>query len=136
MHVGNIDMLDEVLITCSTSLHSYSTSILSLVLSKRCSLDISEMRNCNYNILISIEVLWVEFLCRKCNLGSSLITVFLLHLKSFILDDTHLKVNVCKNILTILDELHKLVVLVLELLSFESGELTESHFYNRCSLSL
>ena len=127
MHVRNIDMLDEVLITCCTSLHTDTASVLCLVFCKGCSLDVSEMRDCDNNILVSVEVLRIELLCRKRNLCSSLVAVLLLHLKSLILDDRELHALVCKNVLAVSDELHEFVVLVLEFLSLESCELTETH---------
>ena len=134
MHVGNIDMLNEVFITRSTSLHSHSTSVLSLVFSKGCSLDISEVRDCDHHILVRIEVFRIELLSRESDLRSSLVTVLLLHLHCLILDDAHLEINVREHILAVSDELHELVILALELLSFESGELTEPHLDNGSSL--
>ena len=136
MHVGNIDMLDEVLVTCRTALHSDSASVLKTVFGERCPLDISEMRDSDHHILVSIEVLRIELLCRKSDFRPAGIAVFLLHLESLVLDDLHLHALVRKHILAVADELHELVILVLELLPLESCELAETHLDDCSSLHI
>ena len=136
MHVGDIDVLYEVFVTGSTSLHTYATSVLEAVLGKRCPLDISEVRDCDHYILVCVEVLRIELFCRECDLRPSLVSVFLFHLKGLVLDDAQLHALVCKNILAVLDELHELVVLALEFLSFESSELAEPHLDDCSGLRL
>ena len=136
MHVGHIDVLYEVLVTCRASLHSYAASVLETIFCKRCSLYVSEMRDRDHHILICVEVLWIELLCRKSDLCPSCITVLLLHLKGLVLDDLHLHALVCKHILAVVDELHELVILVLELLTLETCELTQTHLDDGSSLNV
>ena len=136
MHVRNIDMLDEVLIACRTSLHAYAATVLQTVFGKRSPLDISEVRDGDHHILICIEVFRIELFRRECDLSPSCITILFLHLESLVLDDAQLHAFVCKDILAILDELHELVIFALELLPFKSGELAEPHLHDRSSLNL
>ena len=136
MHVGHIDVLYEVLITGCTALHSDSSPVLGFVLSEGSSLYVSEMRDGYDHIFVCVEVLRVEFLCRKRNLSPSVISIFFLHLKGLVLDDAKLLALACKHLLAIIDELHEIVIFVLKLFSFESCQLTESHFHDCSSLSL
>ena len=89
------------------------------------------MRYRDHHILVGIEVLRIEFLCRKSDFSPPRITVLLLHLKGLVLDDTHLELLVRKDILAVSDELHELVILALELLPLESCELTQTHLHDR-----
>ena len=136
MHVRHIDVLDEVLVTGRASLHSDSSSVLETVFGEGCPLDVSEVRDGDDHILICIEVFRIEFLCRKSDLRTSLVSVLLLHLHGLILDDSHLESLVGKHILTVGDELHELVIFALKLFSFESCELTQTHLDDCRGLSL
>ena len=62
MHICDIDMLDEILITGCTSLDSDSSPILGSVFCQGCPLDVAQVRNGNHHILIGIEIFRIEFI--------------------------------------------------------------------------
>ena len=94
------------------------------------------MGYCDDHILVCIEILRIEFISGHCYLGPSCISIFFLHLHGLILDDAHLHFLACKDVLTIFDEFHLLIILALNLLPFESGELAQPHLHDCSCLSI
>ena len=127
-------MLDEVLIPRRAALDAYTSPVLRPVFSERSPLDISEMRDSNHHILIRIEVLRIEFLGRHRYLRTSRITELLFQFHRLLLDNLHLPVITCKDLLTETDEFHQFVKLVLEFLPLKASELAEPHLHNSRSL--
>ena len=61
VHRGTIDVLDEVAVACGRALGTHAGTALSTELSQLCALDISEVRDGDDHLIISVEVLGVEF---------------------------------------------------------------------------
>ena len=87
------------------------------------------------HILVGIEVLRVEFLGRRTDLGSSRVGVFVLQFDGLSLDDLHLLLDASENLVAA-GELLKLVIFSLKLLPLQSGQLTEPHLDNGCRLGV
>ena len=136
MHVGHIDVLDEVLIPRGAALYADPAPVLCTVFSKRGTLDVSEMGNGDDHIIVRIEVLRIEFLGRESYFGSPCVPELGLHLHRLLLDYLHLLVVASENLFAVGNEFHELVELILEFLPFKSGELAEPHFHDGRSLDL
>ena len=134
MHIGHVQVLDEIFIPCSAALHAYASTVLGLVLCKRSPLYISEVGNRNHLIIIGIEVLRIELFRVRYDFRPSLVAVFGFEFLGFALDDVHLHCRICKYVIAPRNEFLQFIVLCLEFLSFESGELTELHLHDGCRL--
>ena len=129
-------MLNEVLVTSSTTLRAYTTTILSAILSKWSTLDVAHMRDGDYHIVISIEILWVELLRRIHNLGTTLIAVSVLHLDKLVLNDLQLHLDTCQYIVEVVNLTLQLGTLILQFFNLQACQLTQTHLGNSRRLNL
>ena len=127
MHVGDIDVLDEVLVPRRAALHAHAAAGLGAVLGEGCPLDVAEMRNRDHDVFVGIEVFRVELFFRRTDFGPSGITVLVLELQSLSLDDLQLLDLAAENLVAAGDELLKVFLFSLKFLPFESGELAQTH---------
>ena len=129
-------MLDKVLITRSATLNAYAATMLCAVLGKRCTLDVTHMRNGNNHIFIGIEVFRIELFRRVNNLGTTLIAILLLHLLQLILYNLQLHIDAGQDIVEVGNLALQLGTLILQLLDLQARQLTQTHLGNRSSLNL
>ena len=120
-------MFDEVLIPRGASLHAHTAAVLRAVLGERCALDIAEMGNGDYRVVVGVEVFRIELVGIRHDFGPPPVAILCLEFHCLVLDDLHLLFGAGEHILAVCDELGELVVLGLELLPFESGQLPDLH---------
>ena len=120
-------MLDEVLVARGAGLHTHAAAVLRAELAEERALDIAEVRDGDDHVVVGIEVLGVELLRGKGDLGAARVAVLLLEVERLLLDDGELLGLAGEDLLTAGDELLELVVLGLELGLLETGELLEAH---------
>ena len=95
------------------------------------------MRDCDDHLVIGIEILWVEVArCAVVNLTTTLITVLILNLIKFVLDDLLTELLVGKDSIIVLNLAHELLVLGMQLVLLDSGKLSKTHLDNCGSLNL
>ncbi len=136
MHIRDVDVVDEVLVPCRASLHSDSAAGLGTIFGQRGPLDVAKVGDRDDHVLIGIEVLRIEFLGGRTDLGPSRVGVFVLQFDGLSLDDLHLLLDASENLVAAGDELLKLVIFSLKLLPLQSGQLTEPHLDNGCRLGV
>ena len=136
MHVGDVDVVDEVLVPCRASLHTDAAARLGTVFGQRSPLDVAQMRDRDDHILVGIEILRIELLGGRTDLRPSRVGVLVLELDRLGLDDLHLLLDAAENLVAAGDEPLQLIVFSLKLLPFESGQLTEPHLHNGGRLGL
>ena len=94
------------------------------------------MRNCNDNILIGIKILRVYVTLCKFYLCPSCIGILGLKLCQLILYYAILQSCVGEHLLQIGNPLHKLIKLILKLLTLQARKLAQSHLHNGICLKL
>ena len=126
----------EVALACRESDNALASAALCLVGVGRNSLDVTEMCECDRNILFIDQSLFIE-LALVCNdLGAAWISPLLLDLEQLVLDDSHQQMLVCEQALVVSDLFLQLFILGLDLLAFESLQLGEPHIEYRLCLDL
>ena len=84
--------------------------------------------------VVGIEVLWIELVVVGLDHGAACVTILLFHLVEFVLHHLLAKLRVIENLVQIVDGLHQLVKLVVQLLQAQACELTQTHIHNRLAL--
>ena len=130
-------MLDEVSIASTSAFAAYSTTGLRTELCERSTLDISEVRDSHNTCIVSIEVFRIEVLATTwVDHCLTFVAVFLLHFNQFVLHHLLAKFRIVENLLEVFDEFQQIVILSMQFLLLQTGQLTESHIDNILSLSL
>ena len=124
MHSCRIDVLNEVFIAGFTTLRPYSTPILRVEFGQRSTLDITQMRNGNNHLIISIEIFRIKFFGSIYNLGTTFVSVFFLYFYQFILDDLFTKFIVGQDFFEVCNLLHQFFIFRMQLVLHQSGQLT------------
>ena len=86
VHRCGMNIFDEVLITRSRALSTNTTAALLTELRESGTLNISEMGNGNYHIIIGIHIFGVELRSHRNDLRTAFICIFLLNFKQFFFD--------------------------------------------------
>ena len=131
-----IDILNEVLIACVTTLGTHTASSLSTVLLERGALDITEVGDGDDHGIVAVEVLGVHLLAGIFNLGTALVAELLLDLNEFLLDDLAALGGIVEDSLQVLDGLAHLGQLVVQFLLLQAGELAQTHLDDGTGLHL
>ena len=127
MRIYSDNLIYHILFLCSHTDNALSSPSLSGIDVGRQTLDIPVFCKSNHTSMTLNQVLINNFIGWGDNFGSSFIGIFTLDFKKIILNDLFDSPFVSKNILKILNQSHKLFQLVLNLLSFKSGKLSERH---------
>ena len=136
VRIGDIDVLDKVFVTGGAALHAHAAAVLGAEFRERGALDITQVADGNHLVFIGIEVLGVEFVIGQGNLRAAGVSVAGLEVLRLFLDDAELELHGAQDGLAVLDELHELVVLCTEFLTFQADQLTQAHFHDGCGLQL
>ena len=123
VHSSWIDVLGEVLVTGTSALGTNTTTSLLTELRQSGTLDISKVANCDNHWVVWIEVLWVELMVVRLNHGTTVVTIFLLHLIEFILHHLLAKLRVVQYLIQVVDGLHQLVKFIVQLLQTQTCQL-------------
>ena len=135
VHSSRIDMFDKVFVTGFTSLRAYTATVLRTELRKRCTLDVSHVRDGDDHFVIGIEIFRIELFRSIYDFRTTVVAVFFFHFKQFVLDNLLAKFLVAQNFFEISDLLHQVFVFGMELVLHQSGELAQAHFYDSTSLN-
>ena len=84
--------------------------------------------------VVGIEVLWIELVVVGLDHGAACVTILLFHLVQLVLHHLLTKLRVIENLVQIVDGLHQLVKLVVQLLQAQACELAQTHIHNRLAL--
>ena len=127
VHGTDIHALDEVAIARAAALSSYSTTALGTELSQRGALDVAQMTQGNYHLVIGIEILGIELLGTGHDDAEAGSVKLLLDLNELILHDLAAQFIVGKDFVVVLDFLQQLVVFVAQVLLAQTRELSQAH---------
>src|SRR5690606_3816414 len=136
MHCCNIHMLNESFFPGSASPLASTSPVRAAELGQRRPLDVTHMRNGNNHLIISVEILRIEFACGGNNLSPPFVSEFVLYLEKLILDNLHLELLVCKNLVQVFDEFFNLLVFSMQLILFQPGELPQAHLHDCSRLNI
>ena len=130
MHVGNVDMLNEVFISGGATFAPLSSAMLQAVFGKRGTLDVAHSGYGDHHIVISDDVLVVELTLIRTDFGLALVSELLLDFLQLILDDAHLKVDIAEDSVYLIDESLQLCKFILKLLLLHPGKLAETDLHD------
>ena len=133
---GHVEVFDEVLVAGAAATGALTTAVLHLVLGQRRALDVAEVRDGDDHLLVGDGVLHAELGRAVLDGRTALVTEAFLDVLQLVLDDAHAQVHVVEHVVEVGDELHQLVVLVLQFLAFHAGELAQTHLHDGLGLDL
>ena len=109
------------------SLGAHTATTLLVELAERRALDVSHVGDGDDNGIVGIEVLGIELVVEGDDLRATLVAVLLLHLEQIVLHHLLAALGVVEDLLQVCDELHEVVVLLVELIDTQTCELGETH---------
>ena len=127
MVVGHIDVLYEIFFAGGAALAAHAAARLGAVFGERGTLDVTQVGYGDDHVFVGVEIFGVDVVCGGSNLGAALVAVLVNELVHLVFDDGQLQLFVCKHIAQMVDQLLQVVVLCLELVALQTGELTETH---------
>ena len=127
MHRCRVNILSKVLVTCTSTLGSYSSTSLLTEFGQWGTLNIAQMAYRNNHRIIWIEILWIKLVVIRLDHGTTIITVFLLHLVELIFHHLLAKLRIVQDLVQIVDGLHQLIKLIVQLFQTESCQLRQTH---------
>ena len=136
MHSGWIDILREVVVAGACSLRAYATTCLLTEVSQRSTLDISEVTHGHNDRIVWIEVLSIELMLVWDYLCTTLVAITLLHLLQLLLHHFLATLWVVQDLLQVGNEFHQCVILSMQLIHTQTGELSQAHVYDSLRLCL
>ena len=131
-----VDKLDEVLVLSPRTLGTGAAAILRAVLCERRTLDVAVVRDGDDHIVIGIEVLRIHIRSGVDDIRPAVVAVLVDDLAALVDEDRVEEVLVGEDPLVVPHLLRHLVVLLVELVQLETGELTETHLYDGARLDL
>ena len=78
VHVGHVDMLDEVFVARGAGLLAHAAAGLGAELGQGGALDVAEVGDRDHDVLVGVEVFGVEFILGEGDLGAARVAVALL----------------------------------------------------------
>ena len=127
-------MLDKIFVARRTAFYADTAAILRAVLGQRRPFDIAHMRNGNHHFVVGVKIFRIELLGAQHDLRATLVAVFFLDLDHLVADDPHLQRYAFKHLFIVGDPLAKLVVLLFQLIAFETGQRPQTHVDDRSGL--
>ena len=118
------------------SLGTDASASLLVELVKLGALDVAHVRNGDDHRIVGIEVLGIELVVEGNNLGAALVAILLLHLLQFLLHDLLATLGVVEDFLQVGNELHQVVVLLMQLVDTQASQLTQAHVDDGLRLEL
>ncbi len=120
----------------TSTLGTQSTTALSMEVGKRCTLDIAHVADGDHHRIIGIEVLGVELMIEGDNLCLALIAILFLHLQQVFLHHLLATLRIIQDFLQVSNEFHQVVVLLVQLIDTQAGQLAQTHIYDSLRLQL
>ena len=113
-----------------------TATTLSMEVAQRRALDITHVANGDHHGIIGIEVLGIELMVEGDNLRLTLVAILLLHLQQVLLHHLLTTLGVVEDFLQVGDELHQVVVLLVQLIDTQASQLTQTHIDDSLRLEL
>ena len=126
--------LDVIVIDGLHSLDSLSSAVLRTEIIKAHALNVSELGHGNDGIGNRNQILHGNIIFVKTNGCSSVIPVFVGNQKNLLTDNAEQLFLVGKNCLQLCDALHQFRVFILQLLTFQTCQRTQTHIHDRLCL--
>ena len=127
VHGGGIDILGKVVVTMTGSLGTYASTALLVELVQMGTLDVTHVRNGNNHWIVGIEVLGIKLVIEGNNLGTTLVAILLLHLLQLVLHHLLATLGVIQDFLQVGYQLHEVIVLLMQLIDTQTGQLAQTH---------
>ena len=80
------------------------------------------MRDGNDHLFVRDHIFVIEVLRIMLDCGAALVSISRLHLQQFVLDNLHPLVFIGKDFLQLFNELHQLIIFILDLLPLHAGK--------------
>ena len=130
MHVGRIDVLNEILLARVASLGSYPAPALQPELVQIGPFDVPQVRDGDHHVFIGVKVFRIEIPGGILDDRPAGIVEPRLDLEHLVLDQLHLQRLTAQQFVQAPDQFHQLVVLGLQTGTFQTGKLAQTHFHN------
>ena len=131
---GHQQILDIVVLDGLHSLDALAAPVLGFEVVHRHALDVPHIRQGDYCILPGDQVLHGEICLVIAYLAAPVIAVFVGNFHDFLLDDPQQQFLVRQNLSQLLNPLLQLLMFILNLLPFQSGESAQPHLHNGLGL--
>ena len=134
--IGHEQLFYIVFIQSLHTLDTLSATVLALEGIITHSLNVSHLCHGDHHIFSRNQILCGNVVFIKSDGCSSVISVFFRNHKDFFLDDTKQKLSVCKDCLIFCNLLLKLCILCFQLLSFQTGQSSQTHIHDSLGLCI
>ena len=115
MHCCRINILRKIFITSTSTLRANTTTSLFFKISQWSTFDISKVAYCNNDRIIRVEILCIKLMLIWYNLCTTVIAIFFLNFLQFSFHHLLTTLRVIKNLLQVLNGLHKFFKLLMQL---------------------
>ena len=136
MRIGDHKTLNTVLFQLVHALDAVSAPVLDPEIIHGHTLDVAKSCHRNDHIFRLDHIIDRNLIIIDSDGSSSLISVLVADLHDFLTYYAKQNLLICENRFEISDLLHQLIVFILQLFSFQSGQSTQSHVYDSLGLSL
>ena len=103
---------------------------------ERRALDVTHVGDGDHHGIVGIEVLGIELVVEGNNLRATLVAILLLHLLQLLLHHLLTTLGVVQDFLQVGNQLHQVVVLLVELIDTQTCELSQTHIDDGLRLEL
>ena len=129
------ELFDEIIVYYRHALDSLAAAVLRLEIVGCHSLDVAESGHSNNGVVIGNQIFCGNIVV-KADRGLALVTVFIADGRSLVADYGKKDILITEDSLVFFDLLHQLSVFSLKLLSFQTGQLSQTHIHNGLSLRI
>ena len=133
---GNKHRVYKVLFLCLHTYYALAAAFLTLVGINRKTLDITLVRHRDYVILLSNQVLNVNIVLNRLNRRSSLVTEFILDFGYLVFKDFKHHMLILQNLGQICNQLHQLVIFLIDFLALQTLQSCKTHIKYRLCLNI
>ena len=136
MCIHHQQFFDVVIFDGLHTLDALATAVLSLEIVNTHTFNITKFCHGDHNIFTRDQIFCRNIIHIKSNGSSSLITILICDFHDLCFDHAKQKIFVCQNGSQLLDLCHQSFILCFDLLSFQTGQCTQTHIYDRLCLCI
>ena len=136
MCIHHQQFFDVVVFDGLHTLDALATAVLSLEIVNTHTFNITKFCHGDHNIFTRDQIFCRNIIHIKSNGSSSLITILICDFHDLCFDHAKQKIFVCQNGSQLLDLCHQSFILCFDLLSFQTGQCTQTHIYDRLCLCI
>ena len=133
---GHQQIGDEVLLDGLHSLNSLAAAVLGFEIINGHTLDIAQIGHGNYGIVPGDHILHGNIILIIADAAPSVVTVFQGGYLDFLTDNTQQQLLICKDRLQLRDLCQQLLMLIFQLLSFQTCQSAQPHIYDGLRLCI